>query len=110
MEYNEKERKLTGLELQGAVVALLIAYNGTHDKDHSIQYTLEDALTRGIEAMGRSKKHSAETQNRKKFEAEIGADPTVVLDPERMARLCRKYGIGGTAVAALTTDEEAKTA
>lgn len=102
--------QLKDVELTGAIVKLLIVFNQTHDKDHSLQYTLEECLLAGITAKNRSKEYSEATQNRKKFEKEIAADPTVVLDPERMAKLCRKFGIGGTAVAAIKTPTEVEAA
>jgi hypothetical protein len=88
--------------LEGAVIAALRAYAAKYDTQHSIQYVLEDCLTAGVDAKMRSKKYSEETRNRKDFEKAIAADPTVVLDAARMMKLCVKYGIGGTAIQAVT--------
>lgn len=80
----------------GAVLALLINFNNTWDKGHSLGFTLEECLIAGIEAKRRSKEYSEATQNRKKYEKELMADPTVVLRPTDMLRLMKKYGIGAS--------------
>lgn len=78
----------------GAVLKMLQFFHDKWDKEHSLQYTLEDCLVAGINAKQRSKEYSVATENRKRFEREIASDPSVILDPVRMLRLCKKYGIG----------------
>ena len=81
------------IELSGAVLRLLTHFHDKYDKDHSLNYTMEECLVAGIQAKQRSKDYSVETQNRKKFEKELAADPSVILHPDKMLRLCKKYGI-----------------
>lgn len=82
------------IELQGAVLKLAQNFHDRWDKEHSLAYTIEDCLVAGIEAKRRSKEYSEETRNRKAFEKELGADPTIVLRPADMLKLCKKFGIG----------------
>ena len=80
-------------DVTGAVLRLLMNYHDRYDRDHSLLYTLEECLVAGIQAKQRSKDYSVETQNRKRFERELAADPSVILHPDKMLRLCKKYGI-----------------
>jgi hypothetical protein len=80
-------------DINGAVLKLLMNFHDKYDKDHSLLYTLEECLVAGIQAKQRSKEYSIDTQNRKKFERELAADPSVILHPDKMLRLCKKYGI-----------------
>lgn len=82
--------------ITGSVLKLLQNFHDRWDRDHSLNYTLEDCLVAGIEAKRRSKEYSVETQNRKKFEKEIATDPSVILHPDRMLSLMKKYGIGAS--------------
>lgn len=80
-------------EITGSVLKLLTFFHDKYDRDHSLNYTLEECLIAGVQAKQRSKEYSEQTNNRKKFEREIAADPTVILHPDKMLRLCKKYGI-----------------
>lgn len=82
--------------ISGAQLALLQFFHDRYDRDHSLTYTFEECLVAGIEAKRRSKEYSEATNNRKKFEKEIAADPTVVLQPVKMLALMKKYGIGAS--------------
>jgi hypothetical protein len=84
------------ISLNGAVLFLLKSFHDTYDKDHSLEYTLEECLLQGIKAKKASKEYSQETNNRKKFEKEIATDPSIIMDQKRMAALCKKYGIGAS--------------
>src|SRR6478735_7165659 len=82
--------------ISGAQLALLQYYHDRYDRDHSLTYTFEECLVAGIEAKKRSKEYSEQTNNRKKFEKEIAANPSVVLNPVAMLGLMKKYGIGSS--------------
>lgn len=101
-------------EITGALLVLLQSYHDRWDKDHSLRYTLEDCLLAGVQAKKRSKEYSAATENRKRFEREIAANPAIVMDPAAMIKLCRKYGIGASSDATIQKfgelEEEIETA
>jgi hypothetical protein len=82
--------------ISGAQLALLQYYHDRYDNDHSLTYTFEECLVAGIEAKKRSKEYSEQTNNRKKFEKEIAANPAIVLQPDQMLKLMKKYGIGSS--------------
>lgn len=82
--------------ISGAQLALLQYYHDKYDREHSLTYTFEECLVAGIEAKKRSKEYSEQTNNRKKFEKEIAANPAVVLNPVEMLKLMKKYGIGSS--------------
>jgi uncharacterized protein YneF (UPF0154 family) len=82
--------------ISGAQLALLQYFHDRYDRDHSLTYTFEECLVAGIEAKKRSKEYSEATNNRKKFEKEIAANPGIVLKPVEMLALMKKYGIGSS--------------
>lgn len=84
------------VNISGAQLALLQYYHDKYDRDHSLTFTFEECLVAGIEAKKRSKEYSEQTNNRKKFEKEIAANPSVVLNPVAMLGLMKKYGIGSS--------------
>lgn len=84
------------VNISGAQLALLQYYHDRYDRDHSLTYTFEECLVAGIEAKKRSKEYSEQTNNRKKFEKEIAANPAIVLKPDQMLALMKKYGIGSS--------------
>lgn len=91
--------------VEGSVLKLLKYFHDKYDREHSLNYTFEECLVAGIQAKQRSKEYSEETQNRKKFERALASDPSVITDPERMKKLCAKFGIGGTRVASFVVVE-----
>jgi hypothetical protein len=92
-------------EITGAVLVLLASFNRKHDGNHSLQYTLEDALITGLKAKIRSIEYSEETKTSRLFKAAISKDPAIVTRPAEFAALCRKYGVGCTPVEMTSMDE-----
>lgn len=90
------ELQVLEVKISGAQLALLQYFHDKYDRDHSLTYTFEECLVAGIEAKKRSKEYSEQTNNRKKFEKEIAANPAIVLNPAGMLNLMKKYGIGSS--------------
>jgi hypothetical protein len=84
------------VEISGAQLRLLQYFHDKYDKDHSLTYTFEECLVAGIKAKTASKTYSETTRNEKKFHAEIASDPSIILHPDRMLKVMRKYGIGSS--------------
>ncbi len=84
------------VEITGSQLRLLQLFHDKYDKDHSLTYTFEECLVAGIDAKRRSKEYSEKTQNQKRFEKEIASDPSIVLHPDRMLKLMKKYRIGSS--------------
>jgi hypothetical protein len=84
------------INLSGSVLKLVENFHQTWDKEHSLNYTIEDCLVAGVEAKRRSKEYSEATNNRKKFEKEIATDPSIILNPSKMLDLMKKYKIGSS--------------
>lgn len=84
------------VEITGSQLRLLQYFHDRYDKDHSLTYTFEECLVAGIEAKRRSKEYSEKSQNTKKYEKEVAADPSIILHPDRMLALMKKYGIGSS--------------
>ncbi len=84
------------LKLTGSVLKLAQNFRQRWDKDHSLTYVIEDAIVAGLEAKRRSKEYSEKNQNQKKFEKEIATDPQIILHPDKMLTLMKKYGFGAS--------------
>ena len=104
---NEKAKQVVeslsspvSITLEGGVIAQVRLFQQAWDKDHSLQYVIEECLQAGVEAKRRSKEYSLQSRNRKAFDEAVSRDPSIMARPEDLVKLMQKHRIGATRSAA----------
>jgi hypothetical protein len=84
------------VELSPALTVLLTAIAEGDEKKHSFDYWMEECLTKGIDAVKRSREYAETNRNRKAFDEELARNPSAYQSIEALQGLMKKYRIGAS--------------
>lgn len=84
------------IELSAAFVVLLTAIADGDEKKRSLDYWHEECLSKGIDAVKRSREYTEANRNRRAFDEELARNPNAYQSIEALQGLMRKYKIGAS--------------